>query len=367
MRIAFRADASLQMGSGHIMRCVTLADALKQRGAECHFLCRDHPGHLVELVRGKGHVVHVLNCEQDSPIDPEGPAHAAWLGATQEQDVQACLPILQALQPDWLIVDHYALDIRWEERLRPFCRRLMVIDDLADRVHACDLLLDQNLGRLPGDYARLTPSHCRTLIGPTYALLRPDFSQLREYSLQRRKTPALRHLLITMGGVDQYNASGRVLDALKQVRLPADCKISVIMGLQAPWVELVRTMALQMPWPTDVLVNVDDMAQRMAEADLAIGAAGSTSWERCCLGLPTFQLVSAQNQQEAARALEEVGAVRKLSLEDDLSSTLPRLFDALGKHLEGLRNLTQQAAAVTDGSGCRLLMCELLGGLNYGQ
>lgn len=365
MKIAFRADASLQMGSGHIMRCVTLADALKQRGAECHFLCRDHPGHLVELVRGKGHVVHVLNCEQDSPIDPEGPAHAAWLGATQEQDVQACLPILQALQPDWLIVDHYALDIRWEERLRPFCRRLMVIDDLADRVHQCDMLLDQNLGREPADYARLVPSDCIVLAGPQYALLRPEFAALREYSLERRQQPKMQNLLITMGGVDQPNATGKVLEALKHGTLPDDIRIDVVMGAKAPWLEKVREIAREMPWPTNVLVNVTDMAQRMADCDLAIGAAGSTSWERCCLGVPALMAILADNQAAIGRALQRDGAAILIGTPDDpgFKERCSAVLSELVKDNEHLRAISWAAASITTGVGCDEITRRLL---NYG-
>ncbi|MBC9251082.1 UDP-2,4-diacetamido-2,4,6-trideoxy-beta-L-altropyranose hydrolase [Pseudomonas alcaligenes] len=364
MKVAFRTDASLQIGSGHLMRCLTLADALARLGHECLFICREHPGHLLAQIAQRGFQAHALPAAK-AAVEGEAlagqPAHAAWLGCAWRTDVRQTAAVLEVFRPDWLIVDHYALDRHWEAEVRPLCGQLMVIDDLADRAHLCDLLLDQNLGRTREDYAGLLPAQCRTLIGPAHALLRPDFAQLREYSLQRRRQPVLRRLLITMGGVDQPNATGQVLAALKQVRLPADCLISVVMGLQAPWLEQVRAVALQMPWPTEVLVNVDDMAQRMAEADLAIGAAGSTSWERCCLGLPTFMLVLAQNQQEAALALERAGAVSKLSLEDDLGSVLPRLFAALGERLEGLASLTQQAAAITDGGGCGLLLRELAG------
>ncbi|MEE1949596.1 UDP-2,4-diacetamido-2,4,6-trideoxy-beta-L-altropyranose hydrolase [Pseudomonas alcaligenes] len=357
MKIAFRADASLQMGSGHIMRCVTLADALKQRGAECHFLCRDHPGHLVELVRGKGHVVHVLNCEQDSPIDPEGPAHAAWLGATQEQDVQACLPILQALQPDWLIVDHYALDISWEERLRPFCRRLMVIDDLADRVHQCDMLLDQNLGREPADYAGLVPNDCIVLAGPQYALLRPEFAALREYSLARRRcNQGISQLLITMGGVDLVDASGLVLDALTACDIPETCQITVVMGGAAPWLDRVKAKAAELPWKTRVMVNVSNMAQLMADADLCLGAAGSTSWERCALGLPCILLCLADNQKMVIEALSRKGVAMALDIQALQAVGGSLLNDALTQAWSAAPHMAECAASVTDGSGCTRLM-----------
>lgn len=361
MKIAFRADASLQMGSGHVMRCVTLADALKQKGAECHFLCREHPGHLIELIRGKGHAVHVLSYEPESLIDRNGPAHAAWLGATQEQDAQACLPILQALQPDWLIVDHYALDIRWEESLRPFCRRLMVIDDLADRVHQCDLLLDQNLGRKPTDYAGLVPEACTGLVGPQYALLRPEFAALRETSLKRRDEPRLRSILISMGGVDGPNATSRVLDALRKCVLPEGCQLSVVMGPKAPWLQQVGDAAREMPWPTEVLVNVTDMGALMASSDLSIGAAGSTSWERCCLGVPSIILVLAENQRFISFELDKAGAAKAISLDEgNLEVQLKEVIDSYQIPVH-LKETSIKAASVCDGAGVERVGRMLLG------
>jgi UDP-2,4-diacetamido-2,4,6-trideoxy-beta-L-altropyranose hydrolase len=355
---AFRVDASLQIGSGHAVRCLTLADVLVRQGLECHFLCREHEGHLIDFIRGKGYYVHVLPCEASVEVDPDGLVHGGWLGASQEQDVDACRAILQSLRPDWLIVDHYALDARWERQLRAHCRRLMVIDDLADREHACDLLLDQNLGRQESDYHGLVPQRCRVLAGPAYALLRPEFAELRAPSLRRRGASGLRHLLVTMGGVDQHDATGRILYALKQCALPSDCEISVIMGSKAPWLERVRILAAEMPWPTEVLVNVSDMAQRMADCDLAIGAAGGTAWERCCLGVPTLMVVLAENQWPGARALQAVQAAELLG-DAEAISRMPDALDRLGA--EGaLQRMAQAAADVTDGRGASRVLDSLI-------
>lgn len=355
MRIVFRADASLNIGSGHVMRCLTLADALKARGDECHFVSRELPGHLLEVIRARGYPVHALPAGpadffSGSASGDELPAHAAWLGCDWQADAQQSGESLRAARPDWLVVDHYALDQRWEAALRPHCDRLMVIDDLADRGHCCDLLLDQNLGREVQDYTDLVPGHCIILTGPRYALLRPDFAALREYSLQRRRKPALRQLLITMGGVDQPNASGRALETLKGCSLPADCKISVIMGLNAPWLQQVKAQAAEMPWPTDVLVHISDMAQRMADSDLAIGAAGGTAWERCCLGLPTLMVVMADNQWPGAKALQAASSVGLIGEVEDIPTQLPSAITALLQG-ENLGRMSRMASQVTDGQG----------------
>jgi UDP-2,4-diacetamido-2,4,6-trideoxy-beta-L-altropyranose hydrolase len=363
LQIAFRTDASLQMGSGHVMRCLTLADALRAKGAQCHFISRAHPGHLIKVIRQRGYEVTGL----DTPVQQaqaaiknglttiqdrlHKPPYAAWLGSTWETDAQETAAVLARLRPEWLVVDHYALDQRWEDALATHYRQLLVVDDLADRPHRCNLLLDQNLGRQRQEYAGLVTKHCQMLIGPEYALIRPEFAALRRYSLQRRQTqPALHQLLITMGGVDQPNATGQVLQTLKTCILPQACSITVVMGLTAPWLQNVREISAQMPWPTEVVVNVKDMAQRMADSDLAIGAAGSTSWERCCLGLPTLLVVLAANQRLGAQAMEAANAARLIGVVSDIPTQLPL---AIAELIESERrsHMSLAASAVTDGLG----------------
>lgn len=370
MMFVFRTDASLQIGSGHVMRCLTLAEALRANGAQCHFISRAHPGHLLEVIRQRGFAVTALPAELSPPLantqvaseSANEPVHARWLGCDWQSDAQQTRTILTALQPDWLVVDHYALDHRWETALRPHYRKLMVIDDLADRFHHCELLLDQNLGRQLQDYANLVPAQCQVLIGPQYALLRPEFAALRPYSLQRRQQPALKQVLITMGGVDLPNATGQVLQALKVCALPQDCRISVVMGLQAPWLQQVRAQAQDMRWRTEVLVNISDMARRMADSDLAIGAAGSTSWERCCLGLPTLMVALADNQWPGAKALEVVQAACLIGKVCEIATQLPLAITAINQD-DRLMQMSTFTNVITDGLGVDKVL-QAFGGLN---
>lgn len=358
MKVVIRADASLQIGSGHVMRCLTLADALRAEGAECHFICREHPGHLLDFIRGKGFSAYCLNQTKVPVIDDSQavgvgqPAHAHWLGATQRQDAEACTAILETLKPDWLIVDHYALDANWEELLKGHFTKLLVIDDLADRSHTCDLLLDQNLGHTQQDYVRLVPSDCQLLIGAQYALLRPEFLRLRTLSLKRRLSPQLAHIMITMGGVDQQNATGAVLQALKSCLLPANCTISVIMGLKAPCIAEVIKTASNMPWSTEVHLNVTDMGERMTSADLVIGAAGGSSWERCCLGVPTILVISADNQKSGASALQQSGSAVVIGHISDIPEGLPSAIFALTDR-DTLRAMSESATTISDGLGAQ--------------
>jgi UDP-2,4-diacetamido-2,4,6-trideoxy-beta-L-altropyranose hydrolase len=333
------------------MRCLTLADALRERGADCTFVCRLHTGHLLDLIAQRGHKAVVLPAlRTDEKPAPAELAHAAWLGTDWTTDAAAARQALGDDTVDWLVVDHYALDHRWEQALRPNCKRLMVIDDLADRPHDCNLLLDQNLGRTAEDYSGLLSPHVTILIGPQYALLRPEFAQLRAKSLARRVNPQFRHLLIAMGGVDKDNATGQVLNALRTCHLPPDLHITVVMGPHAPWLQQVQAQAVQMPLPTQVLVGVSNMAQLMVDSDLAIGAAGSTSWERCCLGLPSFLLVLAQNQKDIGSALSRAGAVY-VSRVEDIDKALLKLFEEFASNPAALLSMSEKAAVICDGQG----------------
>lgn len=349
MKVVFRTDASLQIGTGHVMRCLTLADALRERGAQCTFICREHAGNLLALIKQREHNALALTACFDLVEVPANPAHAAWLGASWESDAEQTLQALGPQVADWLVVDHYALDYRWENAVRSCTKHLMVIDDLADRPHDCELLLDQNLGRTARDYHGLLRPGTATLIGPRYALLRPEFAKMRAESLVRRAKPQLQHLLITMGGIDRDNTTGQVLDALKECALPQDLRITIVMGSRAPWLAQVMAQAEKMSRPTQVLVGVNNMAQLMAASDFAIGAAGGTAWERCCLGLPGLVLVLEQNQRAGAVALQNAGAAIMLEESDQISCVFSGSQPTPLQ--DSMLQMSNAAAAVTDGSG----------------
>ncbi len=362
--VAFRVDASVEIGTGHVMRCLTLATALREHhAARCYFLCRELPGHLIGRIEAEGFEVLRLAAPVAAGTSPSGldayeTAHAAWLGVGWSQDARESADLLAPLDADWLVLDHYALDARWESAVCSSCARLLVIDDLADREHIAHLLLDQNLGRLAEDYADLVPADCRLMIGPDYALLRPEFAEWRRPSLERRDSqPGLSQLLISLGGVDKDNVTAEVLGVLRNAELPGTCRITVVMGGTAPWIEAVKRVAETLEQPTEVVTNVSDMARRMAEADLAIGAAGSTSWERCCLGLPTLMLVLAENQRDIAANLELRGASMTLdreALKDNMIEAISEI-----KNIQRLSSLSVCARELTGGLGASRIAREL--------
>ena len=355
MKIAFRTDASVHIGAGHVMRCLTLAEALASKGAKCTFICREHEGHLIDYIQDKGHAVHRIPMESGTDTDL---AHSKWLGGTQAQDVLACAPPLARLNPDWLIVDHYALDDTWEVALSPFCSRLMAIDDLSDRRHMCNLLLDQTYGRDKSAYLNLVPKKCTVLCGSDYALLRPEFPELRPYSLQRRLQPTLKHLLIAMGGMNKDNVTSQVLHALRNCPLPTDCRITVVVGAEAPWKANILEFAQTLRWDTSVCLGVTNMAELMADADLAIGAAGTSSWERCCLGLPSISMALAANQTLILTQLKKAGAVAEIQ-RSGLLSTLKNV-PALGGDQDILSSMAHAASQICSGEGTALVVSRMM-------
>ena len=350
MKVLLRVDASIQIGIGHVMRCLTLAEALRLRGASCSFICRDHPGNLIDLIKEQGFNVHRLPLDLSwKPLRVDD-AYGEWLGAEWEVDAKQTRVVGCETVFDWLVVDHYALDARWERALAQHNQKIMVIDDLADRPHVCDLLLDQTFGRYAFEYHPFVPEACRVLCGSEYALLRPEFAAMRHYSMQRREQPVLHELLISMGGIDKDNVTGQVLRALRSSPLPVDCRITVVMGATAPWLRGVQAQAQNMPWLTRVMVGVGNMAQLMGDSDFAIGAAGATSWERCCLGIPTVILLLAENQRKIAEALTQSGAAYLFP-----ASTLESRSLIVAEHLEpvSLRAMSIAAASITDGLGVK--------------
>lgn len=357
--VVFRADASVDIGIGHVMRCLTLADALQARGAHCSFVCRSVPGHQIDAIAGQGFAVTALPALPPAPGLNSGLAHDAWLAGDWLDDAQRTRAALEGGSADLVVVDHYALDARWEAALRPAARVLMAIDDLADRPHAVDLLLDQNLGRQPADYAAWVGADTCLLTGPRHALLRPEFAQWRDLSLARRTTAQMQSLLVTMGGIDRPNLTAGVLRALEACPLPDTLAVDVVLGSAAPQLDEVRQRCAQARRLTRLHVDHRDMAALMAASDLAIGAAGATSWERCCLGLPTLMVAIADNQRPIAQALADAGAGFPLDAEsvrdsDRLSAALEAITTG-----DAMARCSRAASGLVDGLGTARV-CEAL-------
>ena len=302
-----RADASFQIGTGHVMRCLTLAEELCGRGAEVAFICREFGGNLCSYIEEKGYNVHRLPVSDTTKQNIEGGLkHAAWLGADWQTDVRQVEAIIKSLgtTPDWLVVDHYALDEKWEGYLRPYVKKIMVIDDLADRLHDCDLLLDQNFyENLESRYDDLVLPGCNKLLGPKYALLRPEFREARKNL--RKRDRCVKRIMIFFGGSDQTNETSKTLQAIRMLNRQ-DIAVDVVIGALNPHRKVIEQMASDMPG-CNCHFNVEDMAVLISKADLAVGAGGITVWERCTLALPSMVITVAENQERTVLDMAESG------------------------------------------------------------
>jgi UDP-2,4-diacetamido-2,4,6-trideoxy-beta-L-altropyranose hydrolase len=346
MNVVFRADASLAIGRGHVMRCLTLAENLRTRGDTARFICRPYHGNLVALIKARGHEALTL------PLNGQGDVPSAeWLDPDWERDAAQTMAALanQPAPADWLVVDTYALGARWERALRCAARRIMVIDDITNRAHDCEIVLDQNLHRdMNRRHDGLVPSGCRRLLGPRYALLRREFSDVRAHL--RERDGVVRRILIFFGGGDSSGESIKALAAVTRLRRP-DIEIDVILGAGGPNAQRVRSACAALP-RARLHVDPPGMAQLMAAADLSIGAAGSTAWERCCVGLPSIVISLAMNQESIARGLADHGlgiylGNREVVTSDGIEDALRELLTDSGK----VARLSRACAELVDGMG----------------
>ncbi|MDT8903911.1 UDP-2,4-diacetamido-2,4,6-trideoxy-beta-L-altropyranose hydrolase [Anaeroselena agilis] len=289
MNIAIRADASTAIGIGHLMRCLTMAEELKEKSCRVLFISRRLPDNAAAAIRAK-HRLRLL------------PDDLSW-----EEDAELTGDILrrESFRTDRLIVDNYRLDARWETSLRPYSGKIMVIDDLADRPHDCDLLLDQNYYRdAENRYDGLLPGHCRRFFGPRFALLRREFREARKRTAPR--DGKIRRLFVFFGGTDPTGETLKTLTALREWCRP-DIAADIVVGGDNPRREEIRQACATLPQAT-FHCQIDNIAALMAHADLAVGTGGTASWERCSLGLPALLVVAAPNQAEVAANLHAAGA-----------------------------------------------------------
>ena len=352
VKVVIRTDSSIRIGTGHLMRCLTLADSLRRQGAEIVFICRNLEGHMARIARAKDYDVTMLPIP-DASTKVKSPANEydEWLGVEKDIDASQTLSALSKLDVavDWLIVDHYALDADWERKVQPLVNNIMAIDDLANREHSCDLLLDQNLfDSAEQRYAGLVPESCKMLLGPRYALLRDEFLYATEKKPMR--DGSVRRLFVFFGGADPTNETGKTLKAIAMLQRP-DIEVEVVIGGSNPHrEELIR--ACSTSEYIKIHTEVDHIAELMSRADIAIGGGGTTTWERCCLGLPSLIISIAENQVEISRQADRSGIGCYLGKKENVTSR--HIFEQIStllNHPEKLRQMSRCGTDLVDGRG----------------
>lgn len=353
--IAFRTDATSLIGTGHFMRCLTLASALKGRGSHVRFVSRNLSEHLRNMLVEKD--IEFVYLDGDVTLLPDGDlAHSNWLGTSQAQDAEATIKALSDRRWDWLVVDHYALDVRWESDLRGTAKQIMVIDDIADRQHDCDVLLDQNFyADMQTRYVNKVPEHCQLLLGPRYALLRDEFRVMRGQIKPR--SGVVKNILVFFGGVDAGNYTGLTLQALAGIT-HEELHVDVVIGAQHPCREQIQATCVMYGYAC--YVQTAHMAELMAKADLAIGAGGSASWERCCLGLPALLVALAENQVDIAKALDSICACVYIGLAETVNflAIKDKVINLLNSQ-DRLEMISKHVFSLVDGQGVNRVCLEL--------
>jgi len=339
MKFLFRADAATAIGTGHVVRCATLAGQLSRQGHDVTFLARECTGNLNGWLADTDFQVQ--------PLPADMPDETA--------DAAACLAAIADRRYDWLVVDHYGLGPAWEEALADCAERRLAIDDLG-RSHSVDLLLDQNFANpLQARYAAILPASCRQLLGPAYALVRPHFAALRSAALARRHGQ-LERLLLCLGGSDAENETSKILAGLARSHWNG-LAMDIVIGAGNPHRAEVKTACRRLP-RAQLHVQTDRMAELMAAADCAITAGGSTAWERCTLGLPGLVTTVADNQIAIAQAMDAAGGHLLLGWYADLEGAdYVRALDGLDS--ARLVALATTAATICDGQGAARVAASL--------
>ena len=331
MKAVFRVDSSDFIGFGHLIRCLTLAKELRERGVECSFVCRDHPGNIAAKVTDSGFSVFLLErADEASALKGSDLEYDKWLGCSWQIDAGETNEILKSVQPEWLIVDHYSIDVKWEEALAKDYMNLMVIDDIANRDHSCDILLDQNLFiNMKRRYEKHVSSQCLQLLGPKYALLQAEYSQLRVKVKVRNGST--KNLLICFGGSDHNNLTELAFVAAHSFGSEFS-SINVVMPSASPFYHQVKKLIKPLK-KVNLHCDLPSLAPLMLEADIGIGAGGATNWERLCLGLPSLVITLAENQKQVNQDLHQMGLIELIGdsetveieqVKSSIKSILPR-------------------------------------------
>lgn len=312
MNVVFRVDSSLSIGTGHIIRCLNIATKFKSVGAECFFVTKTHYGNIIDRIAEAQFAVKTIiaNDKNDVYIEDE----LKWLGGSQENDAKIFCNLISDddIDPDMIIVDHYSLDNIWERNVKskfPTCK-LVVIDDLCNRMHYCDFIVDQTFGREPQEYRIFNSNDAKLLIGPEYALLHTDFRKLRQESCIRKSgKKKSKKLLLTMGGVDRSNVTGKIISFLNNFKCDFIDEIDVVIGPRYPFENELQKQILDSKYTIRIHQNISNMPELMMDADIAVGALGGTTWERCVMGLPAVNISIANNQKTIAEKMSAAGMI----------------------------------------------------------
>lgn len=304
MNIVIRTDSSIEIGTGHVMRCLTLAKQLKRLGANVTFVCRNLKGNSIKYLQSEEFEVFIIS-STELEVKDFNLVEENWI-----YDVKETISLTKDLEIDLVVVDHYSLDKHWEGVIKGVTNKILVIDDLANRSHDCDILLDQNYYLdMEERYKGLVPESCLLMLGPEYVLLRDEFIEVARNP--RHRTGKVENLLIFFGGTDPTGETAKTLKSIKRMNYLFK-NIDVVVGSANPNRDEINMLCNTMT-NTHFHCQINNMAKLMWKADLSVGAGGSATWERCLLGLPSIVIITAENQRELTEVLNNKKVLMKCS------------------------------------------------------
>jgi len=294
MNIVFRVDSSSKIGTGHVMRCLVLAEKLRSKGCSIIFICKNNEGNINDIIINKGFKLFIL--EQNN-----------W----QHEEIKKIITN-ENIQVNWLIIDNYSLDFEFEYQMCQYVKKIMVIDDLENRWHFCNVLLDQNLYDVPIKYKSLVPQDCKIFLGLEYLLLREEFKVAKEKVKIKNK---IENILVSFGGTDSVNETTKVLEGLKTLQ---NVNIDVVVGNSNINKYIIKYICYKQNY--NYYEQVNNIAELINKADIAIGAGGISMWERCYLGCPSLVSISANNQIEGVVNADKLCCVKNMGWFENVKS-----------------------------------------------
>jgi len=353
--IVFRLDCSELIGSGHLMRCLVLAERLSSDKNQIYFVFREMPVFFINIIKSKNFKIIKLKRKHkknlDSSLSTNFNSHRKWLKCGQINDALETLDSLGQIEPDLLLVDHYSLDKIWENILSIKVKKIFVIDDLSNRQHNCAYLLDQNFFlNEKKRYQGLVPKDCKLLLGPKFALLRNEFKLIRNISVPRNGE--IKTILICFGGFDSKNYTNLALKAISNIRKKMLDKLSikVIASKNFSHLEAIKKLCAKSGYK--IYIQPKKIAALMVESDIAISAGGSTVWEMCSVGLPQILIAAADNQIQISKSLDIFGSSifikNKMHYNKDF---IAKLLEHLILNPKKVALMSNKAFSLADGLG----------------
>lgn len=355
MNIVFRVDATPSIGGGHVGRCLTLASKLRDMGHYCLFVMREHSDYLGRQVKYAGFPMVMLPYTDGHIV--ESNSYESWVGAPWEDDANQTYQVIVDYfinNINWIIVDHYGLDARWERLFIDRNIRVGVIDDLVNRPHCSEFVLDQTCGRTSLEYQSLVDDNTKLFVGEEYCLLREEFFLARNEAIKKRKSfDKIRRILVNFGSTDPCGHTLNTLKGLSGITFSQSVEVLVLIGSSCPFLQDIKQKIKDLPYRVTMHIDSNQVANLITNSDIGIGAAGATTWERCFLGLPTLLVKTAENQADVINRVVSSGAALGYfhSLEDPV-----KLNSALNELEKDYSKISDLALNMTIGDGVETLV-----------